>query len=191
MANQSELPQVFETEAADVFVAEGHGEETHHAEPIALGLTPGGWVGLAMLFFILILVWKGVHKLILGGLDSKIAAIRENLDEAKKLREEAEALRAEYAAKIANAEKDAEAMLDHAKSEADVIVKKATADTKAMIARREKMAADKIAAAERQALDDLRAKAVDASAAAAKALIADRHDAAADSALADKVISNI
>ncbi len=191
MANQSELPEIFETEAPEVFQAEAHGEEVQHEEPVALGLAPGGWVGLAMLLFILILVWKGVHKLILGGLDSKIFAIRENLDEARKLREEAEALRAEYAAKIANAEKDAEAMLENAKSEADAIVKKATSDTKAMIARREKMAADKIAAAERQAVDDLRAKAVDASAAAAKALIADKHDAAADSALADKVISKI
>ncbi len=191
MANANENPLVLETEVAAALVAEEHGEEVQHAEPMALGLAPGGWVGLAMLFFILILVWKGVHRLILGGLDGKIAAIRENLDEAKKLRDEAEALRAEYATKIANAEKDAVAMLAGAKSEADAIVKKATADAKAMIARREKMAADKIAAAERQAVDDLRAKAVDASAAAAKALIADKHDAAADSALADKVISNI
>jgi F-type H+-transporting ATPase subunit b len=191
MANVNEAPLALEAEETGTLTAEEHGEEVHHAEPMALGLAPGGWVGLAMLLFILILVWKGVHRLILGGLDSKIAAIRENLDEAKKLREEAEALRAEYTAKISNAEKDAEAMLEHAKSEADAIVKKATADTKAMISRREKMAADKIAAAERQAVDDLRAKAVDASASAAKALIVDKHDAAADAALADKVISNI
>ncbi len=193
MANAQELPEVFTTEdpAMEHAMETGaHTEEASHG-PSALGLNPGGWVGLAMLVFLIILIWKGVHKIILGGLDGKIAAIRANLDEAKQLREEAEALRAEYAAKIANAEQDAEAMLENARSEADAIVAKAKTDTAAMIARREKMATDKIAAAERQAVDDLRAKAAEASTAAAAALIADKHDAEADAALADKVIAEI
>ena len=197
MANAQEIPEVFTTEDPTMEHAMDTGAHTEdashdaHAGPSALGLNPGGWVGLAMLVFLLILVWKGVHKIIVGGLDTKIAAIRANLDEAKALREEAEALRAEYASKIANAEKDAEAMLENARSEAEAIVAKAEADTAAMIARREKMAADKIAAAERKAVDDLRAKAAEASTAAAAALIADKHDAAADAALADKVIAEI
>lgn len=198
MANlQQEAPEVLTAEdpaAEHAVETVAHTEDAAgdaHAGPSALGLNPGGWVGLAMLVFLIILIWKGVHKIIVGGLDTKIAAIRANLDEAKALREEAEALRAEYAAKIANAEKDAEAMLENAKAEADAIVAKAESDTAAMIARREKMAADKIAAAERQAVDDLRAKAAEASTAAAAALIADKHDAAADAALAEKVISEI
>lgn len=197
MANVQEIPEVFTTEDADMehaMVTGAHTEDASHdthAGPSALGLNPGGWVGLAMLVFLIILVWKGVHKIIVGGLDTKIAAIRANLDEAKALREEAEALRAEYASKIANAEKDAEALLVNARSEADNIVAKAKGDTAAMIKRREKMAADKIAAAERQAIDDLRAKAAEASTAAAALLIADKHDAAADAALADKVIAGI
>lgn len=192
MANTSNLPQVFETEAAEVFQAEAHGETIAHAEPELLGLVPYQWVSISMVVLLLIAFFGAkVHKTIAGGLDGKIAAIRENLDEAKKLREEAEALRAEYASKIANAEKDAESMLENAKSEAESIVAKAKSDTAAVIARREKMAADKIAAAERQAIDDLRAKAAEASTAAAAALIADRHDAAADAALADKVIAEI
>ena len=103
----------------------------------------------------------------------------------------AETLREEYAAKIAGAEKDAEAMLENAQKEADGIVKKAKEDTTAMIARRERMAQDKIAAAERQAVDELRARAADASTAAAAKLIAANHDAAADRALADEVIGQI
>ncbi len=198
MANPAEHsgpPELFTTEDPAMEHAMEGGAHTEadggHAEGPSFIFGPGGWVGLAMLVFLLILVWKGVHKAIAGGLDSKIAAIRESLDEAKKLREEAEALRAEYAAKIANAEKDAAAMLENAKAEADAIVKKATADTKAVIARREQMASDKIAAAERQALDELRAKAADASTAAAAALISEKHDAEADKALADKVISGL
>jgi F-type H+-transporting ATPase subunit b len=115
-------------------------------------------VALAMFVFLLILVWKKVPGLIVGGLDKQIVAIRKQLDEAKALRAEAEALRAEYSAKIANAE-DAASMLEHARHEATAIVAKAEADTRDVIARREKMAADKIAAAERAAVEDLRARA--------------------------------
>jgi F-type H+-transporting ATPase subunit b len=162
-----------------------------HSAPSALGLEAYQWVGVAMLVFIGILVWKGVPRLITGGLDAKIAAIREQLDEAKKLRAEAEALRAEYAAKIAGAEKDAAAMLDHARAEAEAIVKKAEADTKAVIARRERMAEDKIGAAERAAVDDLRARAAAAATEAARGLIAAKHGADADRKLVDDAISGL
>ena len=103
-----------------------------HAAPVAFGIVgPAAWVSLAMLAFIGILVWKKVPSLIVGGLDTKIAEIKKQLEEAKALRAEAETLRKEYADKIANAEKDAVAMLDHAKVEADLICAKAEADTEA------------------------------------------------------------
>ncbi|WP_066552836.1 hypothetical protein [Croceicoccus bisphenolivorans] len=171
---------------------EGLEEEQHgeHVEPVAFGfIGPFAWVSLAMLVFISILLWKGVPKLIAGGLDKKIAEIKSQLDEAKKLRGEAEALRNEYADKIANAEKDAAAMLEHARHEADAIVAKAEVDSKAMVERRKKMAEDKIAGAERAAIDELRQKAARASATAAAAIIAEKHDAGADSSLVDRTIS--
>lgn len=164
----------------------------HAPGPELLGLQPFQWVSISMAVLLLIAFGVAkVHKTIAGGLDAKIAQIKQNLDEAKLLRAEAEALRDEYAAKIAGAEKDAEALLGNAQTEADNIVKKAEADAKATIARREKMAEDKIAAAERAAIDELRAKAASASAAGAAALIADRHDAAADKALVDQAIAGL
>lgn len=167
-----------------------HGAE--HAVPVAFGFVgPAAWVSLAMIAFIAILLWKGVPKLITGGLDAKIAAIRAQLDEAKALRAEAEALRAEYAAKIANAEKDAAAMIAHAKSEADAIVDKAKVDATAVIVRRERMAQDKIAAAERGAVDSLRAQAAAAAATAARGLIAAKHGVDADRKLVDEAISGL
>ncbi|HMP56151.1 MAG TPA: hypothetical protein PKD92_06240 [Novosphingobium sp.] len=170
--------------------AAGHGEV--HAEPAVAGLLNATvWVSLAMIALILVMLKVGVPKLIAGMLDSGIADIRRQLDEAKALRAEAEALRKEYADKIANAEKDAAAMLAHAKSEAEAIVAKAEADTTAVIARRERMAEDKIAAAQRGAVADLRAKAADAAAQAARSLIAAKHGAAADKALVDEAISSI
>ncbi|MFC3101117.1 hypothetical protein [Altererythrobacter lauratis] len=171
---------------AQVLVDDGHSLP----QPELLGLQPYQWVSLSMAVLLLIAFGVAkVHRTIARGLDGKIAEIRRNLDEAKALRTEAEALRAEYAAKIASAEKDAEAMLANARTEADAIIAKAEADTTAMIARREAMAQGKIAAAELQAVADLRARAAQASTAAAAALIAERHDADADAKLADEVIA--
>lgn len=170
--------------------AASHGEV--HAEPAVFGvLTSTVWVSISMLALILVGLKVGVPKMIAGMLDAGIADIRRQLDEAKTLRAEAEALRQEYVDKIANAEKDAAAMLAHAKSEAEAIVAKAETDAAMMIARRERMAEDKIAAAQRGAVADLRAKAADAAAQAARSLIAARHGAAADKALVDEAISSI
>jgi len=174
-----------------VLAAEAAEHGTEHAEPVALGLNPVAWVALSMTVLILVAIWKKVPGMITGGLDSSIAEIRKQLDEAKALRAEAEALRKEYADKIAGAEKDAAAMIEHAKSEADAIVAKAEADTKALIKRREKMAEDKIAAAERGAIAELRTKAANAAAAAARQLIAANHNAKADKALVDEAIGGI
>ena len=171
--------------------AAAEGAAEHHAEPAALGLNPVAWVALSMLVLIAIALYMKVPAMLTSGLDASIAEIKKQLDEAKQLRAEAEALRAEYASKIANAEKDAAAMLDHARHEAEAIVAKAEADTTAMIARREKMAADKIAAAERGAIDELRARAARAAAAAAGKLIAAEHSAQADQALVDEAIAGI
>jgi F-type H+-transporting ATPase subunit b len=173
---------------ADILMLLASGAEGH-AEPSVLGLDSYQWVALAMSVLIGVFIWKKVPGLITGGLDAKIAEIRRALDEAKSLRAEAEALRAEYAAKIASAEKDAEAMLAGAREEADAILAKAEAESEGMVARRQRMAEDKIAAAERAAIAEVKAKAVTAAAAASKLLIAERHDSAADRKLADEVIA--
>jgi len=167
-----------------------HGGE--HAGPALFGLAgPTFIVAAAMGVLIVIALFLKVPSMLTSGLDSGIAEIKKQLEEAKALRAEAEALRKEYADKIANAEKDAADMLAHAKSEAEAIVAKAEADTTATIARREKMAAEKIAAAERGAVDELRATAARAATAAAGKLIAAKHDAGADKVLVDQAISGI
>ena len=191
-ASTSELPEVIATEAAETHTEAGHGGAATHSEPELWGLAPFQVVSVAM-FVLLLFAFFGakVHKTIAGGLDSKIEAIKEQLEEAKQLRAEAEALRKEYADKIASAEKDAEAMLTNAQHEADAILEKAEADSKAMVERRKRMAEDKIAAAEREAVQDVRNRAVAAATGASRKLIAEKHDAEADKALADKVIAGI
>ncbi len=173
-------------------IEEVHAAEEVHVEPSLFGLAPFQIVSIAMAILLLIAFFGAkVHKTIAGGLDGRIAAIRTQLDEAKQLRAEAEALRAEYAAKIAGAEKDAEALIANAQYEADAILAKAEEDSTAMVARRKRMAEDKIAAAEREALADVRNVAVSAATVASRKLIAEKHDAEADRSLADQVIAGI
>src|SRR3982751_4914552 len=142
------------------------------AEPTVFGLNPGGWVALAMLVVFAILLWKRVPGAIGRALDSKIALIRDQLAEAEALRKKAEALKAEYEAKAASADKDREALLERARHEADEIVAQAKTDAEALIDRRTRMAQDKIAAEERSAVEQLRSSAADAAARAAAKLIA-------------------
>lgn len=162
-----------------------------HVDPTALGLNATAWVALAMIAVIAILIWKKVPAAIGGALDKKIAAIRAQLDEASKLRAEAEALRAEYEAKAKAATTESEAMIAHAREEAANILVQARADAATLIERRGKIAEDKIAAAERTAVAEVRAKAAAAAAAAAATLIAQGHDAVSDKALVDRTIAGL
>ncbi|TRD12408.1 hypothetical protein FGU71_11400 [Erythrobacter insulae] len=161
------------------------------AVPAAFGVQDYQWVSLAMLVLIGVFLWKKVPGLITGGLDSKIAEIKQQLDEAKNLRAEAETLRDEYASKITTAEQDAEKMIEGAQREAVAILDKAKSDGEAMVKRRKQMAEEKIASAERDAVRDVRNRAASAAAIAAGDIIANKHDAEADGKLADEVIAGI
>jgi F-type H+-transporting ATPase subunit b len=167
----------------------GHGEV--HAEPTALGLDATAWVALAMLVVIGIMLWKKVPAAIGAALDRRIGAIRAQLDEANKLRAEAEALRAEYQARLDAAGAEADSLIQHARHDADLIIQQAKSESAALVERRKRMAEDKIAAAERTAVAEVRARAADAAAAAAAKLIAERHDAQADKALVDRTIDTL
>lgn len=162
-----------------------------HAEPSALGLTPTGWVALAMVAVFAILLWKRVPAAVARALDGQIATIRNRLDEAAALRTEAEALKQEYHKKAKAADKEAKAMIERARHEAEAIVAKAGADAEALIERRTRIAEDKIAAEERAAINELRASAAAAAASAAETLIRQRHDAAADARLVDQAIAGL
>jgi F-type H+-transporting ATPase subunit b len=175
-----------------VFLAHAAAEQGgEHAEASALYMGPGGWVGLSMIALIGIMLYLRVPALVAGALDKKIEGIKTMLDEAAELRKQAEALKAEYEKKIRRADEHAAELTAAAEEEAKAIVKKAKADATALIARRERMAEDKIGAAERAAIGELRARAANSAAAAARGLIAKKHDAAADKELVDKAISGI
>lgn len=164
--------------------------ELHHT-PSAFGITAPGFVALAMLVVVAIMVLNKVPAMIGKMLDARIDTIKRQLDEAKALRAEAEAMLAQAKARHAASADDAAKIVAQAKEESRQMIEKAEADAATLIERRSKMAEDKIAAAERQAIAEVRAKAADVAAAAAGKLIAGAHDAAADKALVDRTISGL
>ncbi|HYM17344.1 MAG TPA: ATP F0F1 synthase subunit B [Micropepsaceae bacterium] len=137
---------------------------------------PEFWVGIGTLIFIGILLWKKVPAMLASSLDARAAAIAKELDDARRLREEAEALLLEYEKKRADADQEAAVIVTGAKAEAERYAAEARAQIKAQVERRAKQAEEKIAQAEAQAVAEVRALAADAAVAAAEKLIASRLD---------------
>jgi F-type H+-transporting ATPase subunit b len=131
------------------------------------------WVAASFFIFIGILLYVGVHKKIAEALDHRRDRIKAELDEARRLREEAQALLAHYRQKQKEAEGEAAAILTSAKADAERMTLEAEAKMSEFVARRTKMAEAKIAQAESQALADVRAAAADAAVTAAERILKD------------------
>jgi F-type H+-transporting ATPase subunit b len=129
------------------------------------------WVAVAFVIFIGVMIYFGVHKLIVSALDQRSDRIRGELDEARRLKEEAAALLAEYRRKQQTAEREAAEIVAGAKLEAERLATEAKARMEEFVARRTKMAETKIAQAEAQAVADVRAAAADAAVAAAEKIL--------------------
>lgn len=141
------------------------------------------WVALGFVI-ILLVFWKvGAFKMVAGLLDKRSATIANELEAAKSLRAEAEALLASYKAKTADVDKEAAKILADAKLEAEHFAAESRIQLTAQIERRGKQAQEKIEQAETQALSEIRGLAADAAAAAAEKLIAARLDEAHSAAL--------
>lgn len=149
---------------------------------------PETWVAIAFLIFVGLLVKLNVPNLLFKVLDDRSARIRAELDEALKLRKEAEGVLAEYRRRQGEAEKTAEAIILNARVEADRMAAEAQTKVEEFVARRTKMAETRIAQAEAQALADVRAAAVDAAIAAAEAmLVKTTHGDAAEALVAQGI----
>ena len=129
------------------------------------------WVAVAFLLFVLLLFYVGAHKKLTDALDQRSAKIKAELDEARRLRDEAEKLLAEYKRKQGEAEREAQAIVAEAKAEAERVAAEAKTKMEDFVARRTKMAETKIGQAEAQALADVRAAAADAAVAAAEKIL--------------------
>jgi F-type H+-transporting ATPase subunit b len=149
---------------------------------------PEFWVAVAGLVFVGV-VWKPLRKSLVGGLDSRAERIRNELDEARRLREEAEQLIAQYRKKEQEAAQEAQAIVAHAQAEAERIAAQAERDLEQSLARRQRLAEERIEQAQAKAVEEFRAVAVDVAVAAAQRVIAAEVDGRRGLALIDSAIA--
>jgi F-type H+-transporting ATPase subunit b len=134
---------------------------------------PEFWVAVAFVLFVGVLLYVGVHKKLTEALDDRASRIRAKLDEARRLRDEAAKLLAEYQRKQREAEREAEAIVADARAEAERVAAEARVKMEEFVARRTKLAEAKIGQAEAQALADVRAAAAEAAVGAAEKILRD------------------
>jgi F-type H+-transporting ATPase subunit b len=131
------------------------------------------WVAVAFVLFIAVLFKLGAHRVIIGALDDRGARIKAELDEARRVRDEAQALLADYQRRRGEADREADAIVVAAKAEAERLAAEAKTKVEDFVARRTQLAESKIAQAEAQAIADVRAAAADAAVAAAEKILSD------------------
>jgi len=132
---------------------------------------PEFWVAIAFLILMGVFAYFGVHRTVLRTLDRRSERIKAELDDARRLKEEAAKLLADYEARRASAEREAEDIIANARADAERIAAEAKAKMEDFVARRTKTAESKIALAEAQALADVRAAAADAAIASASTIL--------------------
>ncbi|HEY4030584.1 MAG TPA: F0F1 ATP synthase subunit B [Caulobacteraceae bacterium] len=149
------------------------------------------WTGLALLVFVAVLLFLGVHKAAAKALDAKAAKIQAELDEAKKLREEAQGLLASLKAQREETERRAAEMLANAEAEAKRLEIEAAAKLEEQIKRRQELAERRISNAEAQAAAEVKAAAADLAAQLAEGVLAERIKGAKSDPLIDAAVGQL
>ena len=132
---------------------------------------PEFWVAVSFVILMGVFAYVGVHKTVLTALDHRSTRIKAELDDARRLKDEAAKVLADYKARRASAEREAEEIVTGARAEAERIAAEAKAKMEDFVTRRTKTAESKIALAEAQAVADVRAAAADAAIAAASTIL--------------------
>ena len=149
------------------------------------------WALAGLLIFLALVVYLKAPGMVAKSLDARADRIREDLDEARRLREEAQQLLAEYQRKRKEAEQEAGDIVAAAKREADMLVDEAKKKTEEYVVRRAALAETKIAQAERDAISEVRGRAVDIAVAAATNILASKVDVKADAALFKSALQDV
>ncbi len=152
---------------------------------------PTFWVAVGFALFVVGVIYLKVPAMLGKALDERGAKIRSELEQARRLREDAQALFVDYQRRQREAQKEAEDIVAHAKEEAARMLSEAEAEIAASIVRRRKLAETKIAQAEAAALKDVREAAVDLAIAGASAVLKSQMQGPAGQAAMDKAIADI
>jgi F-type H+-transporting ATPase subunit b len=130
------------------------------------------WVAVSFVIFIGVLVYLGIHKKVVSALDARALRISKELEEARRLREEAEKLLADYRRKLGDVVTEVDNIIALAANQAETLAAETRQSLKEHVDRRIKLAEERIARAEMEAVRELRNDAVDVAIAAAQNLIA-------------------
>ena len=153
--------------------------------------TPEFWVLVSFVLFIGLLLYLGIPGKVAAMLDERAARIASELEQARKLREEAQGLLADYERKRRDAEKEAKAIVAQAREEAEAFAVETRHKLTETIERRGRMAEEKIAQAEAQAVKEVRAAAAELAIAAATRIIADEVKGSKADQLVEASIENL
>ena len=153
-------------------------------------MTPTGVVAISLVIFLALVWWKG-RGAIAAMLDKRTNDIRNQLDEARRLREEAETMFVDIAKKQQEATATAASMIEEAKAQAKRIEHDSEAILHSTIARRREQALEKIAQAEAEALREVRSKAVDIAMEATRKVLAEDMAGASGQAAIDAAIAEL
>jgi F-type H+-transporting ATPase subunit b len=148
---------------------------------------PEFWVLLAVVLFV-VGVWKPARQWIIGALDARAMRIRDELDAARRLREEAQQLLAANQKREAEAAAEAEAIIAHARAEGERVAAQAAHDLEQTLERRQRLAEERIAQEQAKALAEIRAVAVDVAISAARQVITAELDQTRGAAMIDAAI---
>jgi F-type H+-transporting ATPase subunit b len=132
---------------------------------------PEFWVAVAFVILMAVFAWLGIHRTVLKALDHRAERIKAELDDARRLKDEAAKLLGEYQTRRASAEREAGEIISSARAEAERIAAEARTKLEDFVARRTKTAESKIALAEAQAVADVRAAAANAAVTAASTIL--------------------
>ena len=146
---------------------------------------------LGFLLFLAVLVYFKVPGMLGGLLDKRAEGIQAELDEARRIREEAQSLLASYERKQRDVQDQADRIVSHAKQEAELAAEEAKVEMKASIARRLAAAESQIASAEAAAVKEVRDRAAAVAIAAAREVVAEQTDAAKAGQLIDASIAEV
>ncbi|MEO1719420.1 MAG: F0F1 ATP synthase subunit B [Pseudomonadota bacterium] len=161
------------------------------AEGVGFFANPDTWVGFAFLVFVGGLIYYGIPGMIGKALDARSDRIRKELDEARRLREEAQQLLADYQRKTATAETEAQEIIARAETEAKALAEETRKSLQDSLERRTRAAEEKIARSEAQAVAEVRSTAVERAVAAAEQIMRDRLDGNGQSKLIDDAIADL
>lgn len=153
--------------------------------------TPELWVLVSFILFLALLVYYKIPNKLVKALDDRADRIRVELEEARRLREEAQQILADYQRKQRDAEKEAEDIVAIARREAQFYATESRKALDETLQRRLKLAEQKIARAEEQAVVEIRSKAVDAAIAAAEPIIARELKGKSAESLVEKSIRDV